>query len=176
VIDQDFETSAKVGRAKARPDFRPRIGWAKASLICFLLGFSSGCYTYTPLTSAPVPGSTVSFLVTDQGRVGLGPTAGPSADRLEGVVESVNDSAYVLRVKSVTYLNGQMNQWSNEQLVVGKSFVTNLRERKFSRSRTALVSVAAAAAVFGFIWSRGLFGLGSESSRGKGEPPGDGNQ
>jgi hypothetical protein len=155
---------------------RRRIGLGKASAVCFLVGFSSGCYTYTPLVSAPVPGSTVSFIVTDQGRVGLGQSAGPSVDRLEGVVESVNDSAYVLRMKSVTYLNGQTNEWSNEQLVVGKNYVTNPRERKFSRSRTALVSAAAAGAIVSFIWSRGLFGLGSESNRGKTDPGGNGDQ
>jgi hypothetical protein len=155
---------------------RGRVGFVQGSLLLFLLGFSNGCYVYKPLTSAPVPGSIVSFLVTDVGRVGLAASAGPSAQKLEGVVQSENDSAYVLSMRSVTYANGQINQWSGEKLVVGKQYVTNARERSFSKSRTALVTVGVAAALFGFIYSRGLFGLGSESDKAKGEDPGGSNQ
>jgi hypothetical protein len=131
---------------------------------------------YKPLVSAPVPGSIVSFYVTDVGRVGLRESAGPSAEKLEGVVESQTDSAYVLRMRSVVYANGQINQWSGEKLVVAKQYVTNAQERKFSALRTGLVTVGVIGGLVAFIYSRGLFGLGSESDKPKGEDPGGGNQ
>src|SRR4051794_39067909 len=101
--DVGSEPKTHTRRARARRGMRPRVGFVQGSLLLFLLGFSNGCYVYKPLASAPVPGSVVSFLVTDVGRVGLSQSAGPSAQRLEGVVESQNDSAYVLSMRSVTY-------------------------------------------------------------------------
>ena len=173
--DLGSDPSMHTRRAKARRGMRPRVGFVQASLLLFLLGFSNGCYVYKPLASAPVPGSVVSFYVTDVGRVGLRESAGASAEKLEGVVESQSDSAYVLRMRSVTYANGQKKQWTGVKLVVAKPFVTNAQERKFSALRTGLVTVGVIGGLVAFIYSRGLFGLGSDSNP-KGEDPGNGNQ
>jgi hypothetical protein len=137
-------------------------------LAAFLLGISNACYSYAPLASAPAPGSTVSFEITDAGRVGLGSKVGAGAEQLEGVVEGQNDSAYVLRMQNVTYINGQSNQWSNERLEIGKQYVTNAKERRFSKSRTALVAAGAVVGIIAFIASRSLLGLGSDSNKGSG--------
>jgi hypothetical protein len=115
----------------------------------------------------------VSFEVTDAGRVGLGAKIGSGVEQIEGVVEGQNDSAYVLRMQNVTYINGQSNQWSNEKLEIGKQYVTNVKERRFSKSRTALVAAGAVVGILAFIASRSLLGLGSDSQKtpgGGGEP------
>lgn len=153
--------------AEAQP-VRPRVGVGRACLAALLLGIQTGCYAYAPLASAPSPGSTVSFQITDAGRVGLGAKVGASAEHIEGVVEGQNDSAYVLRMQNVTYINGQSNQWSNERLEIGKQYVTNAKERRFSKSRTALVSAGAVLGIIAFIASRSLLGLGSDSQKGPG--------
>ena len=151
----------------------PRIGLGRACLAAFLLGINTACYSYAPLASAPVPGSTVSFELTDAGRVGLGQKVGSGVEQIEGVVEGQNDSAYVMRMQNVTYINGQSNQWSNERLEIGKQYVTNVKERRFSKSRTALVAAGAVVGILAFIASRSLLGLGSDSEKkpgGGGEP------
>jgi hypothetical protein len=147
---------------------RPRIGVGRACLAAFLLGISNACYSYAPIRTAPVAGSTVTFEITDAGRVGLGTKVGAGAEQIEGVVEGQNDSAYVLRIQNVTYINGQSNQWSNERLEIGKQYVTNAKERRFSKSRTALVAAGAVVGIIAFIASRSLLGLGSDSNKGSG--------
>jgi hypothetical protein len=127
-----------------------------------------------PVQTAPIQGQVLSLSLTDAGRVALGPTIGAGAQRLEGVVESVNDSAYVLRMRSVTMINGQIARWTNEQLVVGKQNVGNAKERKFSRTRTAIAAAAAVGSLAVLLASRGLIGGGSESGKGdKGGGGGD---
>lgn len=127
----------------------------------FALGFAQGCYEYTPARTTPMIGSTLSLDLTDRGRVGMGDQIGPSARTIEGVVRAQDDSAYMLKVSSVVYLNGQLNRWTGEPLTVSRGFVTNLRERQFSRSRTALVAAIGVGAVVAFIVSRGLLGFGN---------------
>jgi len=129
-----------------------------------------GCYVYTPVMGPPPPTTYVALDITDRGRVGLGDLIGPAATRVEGVVRSETDSAYALNVASVVYLNGQSNKWSGEPLLVRKDFIGNLRERKFSRGRTALAAGSAVGGVLLFALTRGLFGFGS-STDGKGGGP-----
>jgi hypothetical protein len=107
----------------------------------------AGCYTTRPVTVAPEPGSTVLLDLTDRARIDLGDRIGPSAARIDGVVQSRNDTAYVLRVSSVTYLNGQSNKWTDEPLTVPSSLVSRARLRQFSRSRTMAVGIGIAAAL-----------------------------
>ena len=147
---------------------RSRIRIGRALVAAFLLGAHTGCYAYAPIAAAPALGTTVSFQITDAGRVSLGSALGSGAEQIEGVIDERNDSAYVLRMRSVTYINGQSNQWSNERIVVGKQYVTNAKERRFSKGRTALVAAGAVAGVLAFIASRSLLGLGSDRERGPG--------
>lgn len=135
------------------------------------MGVANGCYVYTPVQPVPV-NETVSFRVNDAGRVALGQSLGPSVDRIEGLVASMNDSAYVLNVRSVTYFNGQANPWSGERVVVGKAFVFDPSARRFSKSRTALAIGAGVGAVVGFIVTRALLGRGNPDIE---VPGGDGS-
>jgi hypothetical protein len=148
-----------------------RLGAALCGVsLFFTSGLVQGCYVYTPVVGHPAPASYVALDITDRGRVGLGDLIGPAATRVEGVVRSETDSAYALNVASVGYLNGQSNRWNGEPLLVRKDFIGSLRERRFSRGRTALVTGSAVGGVLLFAVTRGLFGFGSTGSDGKEGP------
>jgi hypothetical protein len=141
-------------------------------LLSFCLGVANGCYEYVPVASAPPSGSVVSLQLTDTGRVALGQTLGPTVEKIEGAVESSSDSAYVLRMQSVTFFNGQKSGWRGERVIVGKRFVTNPSLHEFSNSRTTLAIVVGVGAVLAFIATRGLLGSGNtDTDPGGGGPP-----
>lgn len=136
-----------------------------------LLGVTvSGCYAYTPLNSASATGTTVSFVLTDAGRVALGQNIGAEARAVEGEIESATDSGYVLHVTSVSYINGQTNAWTGERLAVRRQDVTDARKRTFSKSRTALLAAVGVGGAMAFIASRHLLGGGPTVE--KTPPPG----
>jgi hypothetical protein len=66
---------------------------------------------------------------------------------------------YVLRVSSVTYLNGQSNKWSDEVLTVPARLVSGARLREFSRSRTTAIGLGIAAAIAAVFIKADFFGL-----------------
>jgi hypothetical protein len=134
---------------------------ATACSSVFLLGFISGCYTFTPVASTPAPGTDVVLGLNDQGRATLGRSVGPAAETIEGKLQVRNDSAYVISVSSVRYFNGGTNVWSGEPLTVSTSFVQQAQVRQFSRSKTALAFAVAAGAALTFILTRSLFGSSS---------------
>lgn len=122
---------------------------AGAWAVLLATGVSSlaGCYSTRPLTTAPVPGSTVVFDLNDRARVQLGDRIGPSAASIEGVVQSRSDSDYVISISSVKYLNGQTNQWSGERFSLSPALVTQAWQREFSRSRTMSLGLGITAAI-----------------------------
>jgi hypothetical protein len=141
-------------------------------LLSFCLGVTNGCYSYVPVASAPPSGSVLSLQLNDTGRVALGPTLGPTVEKIQGAVESSSDSAYVLRMQSVTFFNGQSSGWTGERVVVGKRFVSNTNLREFSSSKTTLAVVVGVGAVVAFVLTRGLLGKGDPGSDpGGGGPP-----
>lgn len=142
-------------------------------ILAFLLGVSQGCYVYPPVSTAPAPGQQLRFELNDRGRVGLGESIGNSAERLEGVLLSDSDSAYSVKVVSVTYLNGQSNRWNGESLLVSKAFVRDVKEREFSRSRSFLTAAAVVGGAVLLIITRGLLGSGTPDTD-KGPPGGGG--
>jgi hypothetical protein len=134
-----------------------------------VLGLSplAGCYVNRPVTSAPAPGTTLLLDLSDRGRVALGDRVGPSAAAIEGVLQSPADTAYLLRISSVTYLNGQNNRWSGESLAVPVSLVSRARYRELSRSRTTAVGVGIAAAIVALFANTHFLG----NSTGEKQPP-----
>jgi hypothetical protein len=165
------DNTANAGsRREITPGAGARMRPARGFLLLFLLGFANGCYSNVPITSAPSVGQTLNFGLTDEGRVALGKTVGPQVSSIEGVLESASDSAYALRVRSVTYLNGQTNVWNGERIVVPRMQLLSPRERRFSSKRTALAGLIGVAGVALFIASRSLLGSGSPDP----DPPGGG--
>lgn len=144
----------------------------RACVLSFLTGVSTACYVYTPVATSPAQGSQLLLDLNDRGRVGLGGQIGASGSAVEGLLQPGPDSVFNLKVVSVSYLNGQRNQWTGEPLSVSRDFVRDVRTRQFSKTRTALTVGSIAAAVVGFIVTRGLIGSGSPDRDGGNTPPG----
>ena len=157
-----------------RPAFEPRRPWrALPALVLGSVPYLAGCYATMPVHGTPAAGTALVLDLNDRGRVVLGDQIGPSATKIEGDVASASDSAYSLRVSSVSYLNGQSNRWSGEPLTVTANLVSQVKQRTFSRSRTALLGVAAAAALAVLLKSTNLIGSASDGGEvGKPPPPG----
>ena len=120
---------------------------AWTALVLAVVSPLTGCYSTRPLTTAPVPGTTVVLDLNDRARVQLGDRIGPSAASIEGVVQPGSDSGYVINISSVKYLNGQTNQWSGERFTLSPTLVTQAWQREFSRSRTMSLGLGIAAAI-----------------------------
>lgn len=135
---------------------------------------ATGCYTARPVQSAPEPGSTLLLDLTDRGRAELGPQIGQSAERIQGNLQSVSDSGYVLRVSSVRYQNGQLSQWTGEPFTVPTAYVARTRRQEFSRSRTFTLAAGLTAALIAVLVGTDLIGGGGGSHRTDGPPPGTG--
>jgi len=134
-------------------------GWrGRVALVIAGVSPLVGCYTTRPVMSAPEPGTTVMLDLNDRARVELADRIGPSAARIEGIVQSPNETGYMLRVSSVSYLNGQSNRWSGEALTVPGSLVASARIREFSRSRTVTIGVGIAAALITAFLKANFFG------------------
>jgi hypothetical protein len=151
---------------------RPR-RLAGGLLLVFLNGVASGCYVNTPVVAVPTPGTQLDLELNDRGRVGLGESVGPAATTVEGVLQSQTDSAYMIRVASVGYVNGQSNKWNGEPLTIQKEFVKDVSERRFSRGRSLLAAAVATAGVVAFAVTRNLL-AGGNADRDKGGGGGDG--
>jgi hypothetical protein len=165
--------SAVNARESRRSNERPWRGVIRAAFLGLFTGFSAGCYSTVPVASAPQPGEILVMELNDQGRVALGPSVGSAARTIEGTLDARTDSAYTVRVASVVYLNGTNNRWTNESLTIRSDLVRELREKKFSRSRTALLAGGIVGGAVAFIASRGVLGLGTPD-RDKG--PGEGSE
>lgn len=169
--ERDYSV-VRAGRANdARPVAIPVKRFAGGCLLAFLMGITSGCYTYAPMQPSTPPGSVVILGLNDQGRVSLGASVGPAAQTIEGKLESRTDSAYVLSVNSVSYFNGGTNKWSGEPLTVGRMMVQDVKERQFSRSRTFVAVAAATAGVLAFVLTRSLFSNSSPDRQTNPPPP-----
>ena len=121
-----------------------RHGW-RLGVAC-LLPLAS-CYSTREVSGAPKAGAVVLLDLNDRARIDLGERIGPSAERIEGTLQSYSDSVYVVRISSVSYLGGRTNKWSGEQFAVPTALVARTRVREFSRSRTTLVGAGIVGAI-----------------------------
>jgi hypothetical protein len=150
--------------------------WGRAGRRCLrplgagLLPLLAACYTYSPLAMvAPSPGTGVSLVLTDPGRVGAAATLGSGLVRIEGMLLRLTDTAFVMRVSSVTDVRGVQTKWAGETVSVDRGWVGNAYERHLSRSRTYFVAGAFTAGLAAFIATRTL-GSGGPAL----QPPGGG--
>jgi hypothetical protein len=125
-----------------------------------------GCHHYEPVTAATVAqGSNVAVALTDYGTANMGRLLGMGVGTVEGHLVTVSDTAYTLAVQLVRQRNGVETFWRGEQVAIPRSEVAEIRQRRFSRSRSALATVALLAAAYGAV--EAFIGEGGASS-----PPG----
>jgi hypothetical protein len=113
----------------------------------------SGCYVLQPNAGVePKVGEQLAFDINDLGRVYLGGAVGPEIDRIEGRLLEAPNGGYDVGVTAVHTLRGGVQVWSGERVHLDKGHIRQVYERKFSRGRTAAVSLATlavAVVVFG---------------------------
>ena len=132
----------------------------------FLTLLLLGCHRYEPVTAATVArGSNVAVSLTDYGTANLGRLLGMGVGTVEGNLVSVSDSAYTLAVQVVRQRNGIETFWRGEQVAIPRVDVAEIRQRRFSRGKSALATVAVIAAAVGAVDA--FIGTGSAS-----QPPG----
>ena len=135
-------------------------------LALILTSLLAACHRYEPVTAATVAqGSSVAVSLTDFGTANLGRLLGMGVGTVEGNLVSVSDSAYTLAVQVVRQRNGIETFWRGEQVAIPRTDVAEIRQRRFSRSKSALATVAVVAAALGAI--EAFIGTGSGSA-----PPG----
>jgi hypothetical protein len=156
---------------RRRYRFARRAQAAGATIL--LLPSVIGCYQYVPVSAtAPVAGTEVSLGITDQGRVALAGQVGPGARRLRGRLTQATDSLFVISLTSVEYVGAPVAaQWAGEALRISRQYVSDIGERRLSRTRSWLTAgVVAALAVA--VSTIAIVGFGNDG--GSDRPPGDG--
>ena len=109
----------------------------------------AGCYSLQPVAAgtAPILGAPVALDINDAGRVVLGGTMGPEIGQIEGRLISKDSVDYVLAVAVVRFVRGGEQTWTGERIHVKNEFVSSVKEKKFSKGRTAILSAIATGAV-----------------------------
>ena len=130
------------------------IASATAMVLCV------GCYSLQPIVGPfPALGTTVAVSINDAGRVALGGSMGPAIDEVEGRLVQRDSAEYVLSVATVRFLRGGEQTWTGERVRIKSEFVSVMKEKKFSRGRTALISAVALGTVAAFV-TRAIIGSG----------------
>lgn len=147
---------------------RPRLRAAVALLAA--LHLFSACYTYVPARPSPAPGAALALELTDTGRVVHSAALGPGILRVTGALKGMDGDKYVVDVSAVKPIRGQELPVTGITVSLAPGDVTDVRERTFSRKRTAAVIGTAMAVIVTFLATKG-FKSGQTPPEG---PPGDG--
>lgn len=118
----------------------------------------SGCYTLQPVTRQTLPaGMTISVNINDAARAALSAQMGPNISEIQGRLIQEDTAGFMLAVSEVRTFRGGTQVWSGEHVLIRKEFVNQANERKFSRRKTAIVSVAVVG-VLAILASQGIIG------------------
>ena len=119
---------------------------------------ATGCYALQPVTGQPLPlGTVLSLSINDAGRAVLGGTMGPEISSIEGRLIQRDSAEYVLAVAQVSLLRGGEQVWAGERIRIKTEFVNAVSEKRFSRTRTAIVTTAVVGVV-ALVISQGILG------------------
>ena len=144
----------------------------------FVASTLTGCYSYArvgPGASAPAPGEFVAAEITDQGRVALADSLGPSPSRVEGRLVSASDTAVTLAVTAVRSLGGDRATWAGERVTLRRTSVSQLTQRRLSVGRSVVAGAIAVGAVVALAIALGITGFsdGGGGDRTNPLPPGE---
>ncbi len=105
---------------------------------------SSACFTYVAVPiSAVAPQEDVRVVITNDAGARLVKSLGIYTTQLDGELETHGDSVSVTVPINRDY-RGQVLEGTNQSLYLGRSEVVEVRQRKFSRSRTLIASAGVA--------------------------------
>ena len=120
----------------------------RAVALLLMGSLTIGCFSSQPIVSNPLPaGTQVVLQLTDAGRVAMSDAIGPSVDAVEGRLVSRDSAEWTLAVSMLQMLRGGQQVWSGERLTIRSEHVAVASERRFSRSRTAIVSAVVAGVI-----------------------------
>ena len=134
-----------------------------------LLAGAQGCYMYTPIATlepAPAPGTNLSLVLSDEGRIQSMRQVGPYAMRIEGELLQATPDDLTLAVSDVIDIRGTHSKWTGESVSLPRTYVSMTYQKQFSRSRTTLLLASVAGGIVALIATRnltGLFGGGSDN-------------
>lgn len=133
-----------------------------------VLVLATSCHRYEPITAATVqPGASVSVALTDFGTANLGRLLGMGVGTVEGHLVAMSDSALVMGVQVVRQRDGIESFWKGERVSIPRADIAEIRQRRFSRSKSAVAGVALIAAAVGAV--EAFIGTGAGA-----QPPGGG--
>lgn len=132
---------------------------------------STACQVYTPVQASPaIAGKNVRVTLTQSGGAELASMLGAPADQLEGQLADVTDSVLVVRMQSLTRINGVEDSWNGEPVRIPTRDVSRVET---SRTSTARSTILAIALIGGVIVAGNSFIHGeSQGSAGKGSQNG----
>ena len=134
----------------------------------------AGCYNMIPVSSLqPAPGTKVSMLLNDEGRLNTARQVGPYTARIDGELVQATESNYVVAVTDVVDIRGAHSKWTGETVPLPRSYVMTTYERRFSKPKTFLLIGGVAAGFMALVASFNLFGFGSSGEGSGGGPPVD---
>jgi len=130
---------------------------------------STACQVYTPVQVSPATtGKDVRVTLTQSGSAELASTLGAPADFLEGRLAEASDSMLVVRMKSLTRINGVEDSWNGESVRIPARDVSKVETSRVSSARSTILAVAL---IGGAIFAGNSFLHGeSQGSAGKGSP------
>ncbi len=128
-----------------------------------------GCYRYSSLDEpAPEAGARLEVQLTDSGSAALAAAVGPRVTQIHGDLAGRRADALELSVVGVRFYDGQENYWKGERVIVPRSAIATVRQRRLSMPRTVLVAGAIVFAAASVGTATGALGDGSG---GGGRPP-----
>jgi hypothetical protein len=140
----------------------------------FAIGFLpvlAGCYAYLPVaTLQPAPGTNLSLVLSDEGRMQSVRQVGPYTMRIEGELLQATPEDFVVAVSDVVDIRGTRSKWTGESVSLPRSYVMMTYEKQFSRSKTVLLATAVAGGIVAIIAGRNLLGLGGSGNTGTTPP------
>jgi hypothetical protein len=139
----------------------------RTALALTFLPLLAACYSYTPIaTLQPAPGTNLSLVLSDEGRMQSARQVGPYAMRIEGELLQATPDDLVLAVSDVVDIRGARSKWTGEPVSLPRSYVMTTYQKQFSRSRTTLLAAAVAGGIVAIIASRNLLGFGGSGNTG----------
>jgi hypothetical protein len=144
----------------------------------FVVTTLSGCYSQARVDagSPPPVGAEVAAEITDQGRVALADSLGPSPRRVEGRLVSASDSAITLAVTGVRSQRGDRTPWAGERVTLPRSSFSGITERRLSVARSVIAGAVAVGGLVALAFALGITGDGDGEPGDRTNPPPTGEQ